>query len=156
MKYLSFLILFLGLTSLQAQETTPASGGDVSGSGGSISYTVGQLVYTTLTGTTGSAAQGVQQPFEIYVVTGIENSSITLVCSVYPNPTNDFIILQVEGFNKNDLSYHLCDMNGKVFEIKTIESIETKINMSNYTPATYILKVTDNDKEVKIFKIVKK
>ena len=61
-----------GLTSLQAQEAIPATGGEASGSGGSASYTVGQVVYTTNVGTNGnSVAEGVQQPYEISVVTGI-------------------------------------------------------------------------------------
>ncbi|RLD56213.1 MAG: T9SS C-terminal target domain-containing protein, partial [Bacteroidetes bacterium] len=75
MKIRNFMIvalLFLGLSNLQAQEVIPATGGEASGSGGSASYTVGQVVYTTNTGTNGnSVSQGVQQPYEISVVTGI-------------------------------------------------------------------------------------
>ena len=68
-------LLGLGLTGLQAQEAVLASGGDTSGSGGSISYSVGQVVYTTNTGTSGySVAEGVQQPYEISVVTSLDKS----------------------------------------------------------------------------------
>ena len=48
-------LLFLGLSNLQAQEAVPASGGEAGGSGGSVSYTVGQVVYTTKTGTNGNS-----------------------------------------------------------------------------------------------------
>jgi len=49
-----FVFLFIvGLTSLQAQETIPALGGNASVAGGSVSYTVGQVVYTTNTGADG-------------------------------------------------------------------------------------------------------
>ena len=68
------LLLGLGLTGLQAQTSVNATGGDASGSGGSVSYSVGQVVYTTNTGTSGSVAQGVQQPYEISVVTAIEEA----------------------------------------------------------------------------------
>ena len=45
-RLLSIVFLFIvGLTSLQAQETIPASGGNATGAGGSVSYTVGQVVY---------------------------------------------------------------------------------------------------------------
>ena len=58
---LFLLLLGFGLTA-QAQQATTATGGDATGSGGSAAYSVGQIVYTTHTGTTGSVAQGVQQP----------------------------------------------------------------------------------------------
>lgn len=81
---------------MHAQETPIASGGDATGSGGTVSYAVGQIVYATDTATTGSVAKGVQQPFEISVVTGINELGITLGVSVYPNPTTTFLHLQIE------------------------------------------------------------
>ena len=54
------LLLGLGLTA-QAQQATTATGGNASGSGGTVAYSVGQIVYTTNTGSTGSVAQGMQQ-----------------------------------------------------------------------------------------------
>ncbi len=51
------LLLGLGLTGLHAQESVNATGGNASGSGGSASYSVGQVVYTTNTGTNGSVTQ---------------------------------------------------------------------------------------------------
>jgi hypothetical protein len=150
------LLLIFGFTGLQAQEAIPASGGNASGSEGSVSYSVGQMVYTTNIGTNGSVAQGVQQPFEISVVTGLEDTEgISLRCSVYPNPTTDYLVLKVENFDKENLSYQLIDIKGKPLENKKITGIETSIVMSSLTPATYFLKVTQNNKEVKTFKIVK-
>ena len=64
------IVLFTtGLTVATAQESVSASGGEASGSGGSVSYSVGQLFYRIHTGTTGSVAEGVQQPYEISVIT---------------------------------------------------------------------------------------
>jgi hypothetical protein len=150
------LSLGLGLTGLQAQEAIPATGGNISGSGGSASYSVGQVVYTTNTGTNGSVVQGVQQPYEISNVTGIEEAKgITLQCSVYPNPTTDFMTLKAENFSLSTLTFQLYDLNGKLLENKKIESNETSIDMSNLNPATYFLKVVQSNKEVKTFKIIK-
>ena len=96
LKLSTLLLLGLGLIG-QAQETVPATGGNASGSGGSASYSIGQMVYTTNTGTNGSVAQGVQQPYEISVITGIEEAKgISLNCSAYPNPTIEFITLKVD------------------------------------------------------------
>ena len=153
LKLSAVLLLGLGLTGLQAQETIPATGGNASGSGGTVSYSVGQVVYTTNTGTNGSVAQGVQQPFEISVVTGIEQTAINLAISAYPNPTTDFLLLKVESEKLKDLSYQLYDLNGKLLQNKKIEGNETSIVMSNLVPATYFVKVTEGNKEVKTFKI---
>jgi len=156
LKLSAILFLGLGLTGLQAQEVIPASGGDASGSGGTVNYTLGQVIYTTNTGTNGSVAQGVQQPYEISFVSGIEQTKgIKLECTAYPNPTTDFLTLKVENYDNENLSYQLFDISGKLLENKKIESNETTITMIKLVPATYFLKVTDNQKEIKTFKIIK-
>ena len=144
-------------TAIRAQNAIPASGGNASGSGGTASYSVGQVIYTTNTSVTyGSVAQGVQQPFEISVITAIEQAEdITLVCSVYPNPARDFLTLKVENYDTERLSYKLFDANGKLLESKKLTGIETTISMANLLPNLYFLKVTDNQKEIKTFKIIK-
>lgn len=87
--FLCFLLLIgFSITILHAQATIPATGGNAAGSGGSVSYTVGQITCNFLSGTNGTIAQGVQQPYEISVVTAIETArEISLECTVYPNPT---------------------------------------------------------------------
>lgn len=156
-KLCTILLLGIGLTRLQAQEAIPASGGNASGSGGSASYTVGQLVYTTNTGTSGSVAQGVQQPFEISVITGLEEAkAITLQCSAYPNPANDYLTLKIEGELETQCVVYLYDINRKLIQSQKITGNETTIIMRNLVPATYFLKVIQGNKEVKTFKIIKK
>ena len=155
LKLSAILLLGLGLTGLQAQESVNVNGGNASGSGGSASYSVGQVVYTTNTGTGGSLTQGVQQPFEISVVTGIEQTAINLAISAYPNPTFDFLQLKVETEKFKDLSYQLYDMNGKLLQNKKITGKLTSIAMSNFVTATYFVKITEGNKEIKSFKIIK-
>ena len=161
LKLSAVLLLGLGLTELQAQESVNATGGDASGSGGSASYSVGQVVYTTNTGTNGSVAQGVQQPFEISVVNAIEESKgINLSVSAYPNPTTDYLTLEVDNSVKTNhdlsqLSYQLYDMSGKLLQSKKITGNQTSIVMSNLVPATYFVKVIQGNKEVKTFKVIK-
>ena len=71
----SILLLGLGLTALQAQEVISASGGDASGGGSSVSCSYGQMVYSINIGTNGSVAEGVQQPYEISLVSNTINIS---------------------------------------------------------------------------------
>jgi hypothetical protein len=155
-KLCAVFLLGIGLTSLHAQESIPTSGGDVSGNGGSVSFSVGQLVYITNTGTDGSAAQGVQQPFEISVISEFEEAKrISVQCSVYPNPTKDYLTLKIENVVLTTLIFSLYDSNGKLLESKKIEDEETNLVLGNLIPGDYFLKVTDDNKEVKSFKIIK-
>lgn len=152
----ALLLLTLGLTGLHAQETISVTGGNATSSGGSVSYSIGQIVSTTNTGSNGSVAQGVQQPFEISVVTGIEHvKEINLNCSAYPNPTTDYLILKVDNYDKEIFYYQLYGMNSKLLENKKVKANETSIVMRNLVPAIYFVKVTIGNKEVKIFKIIK-
>lgn len=156
LKLSTVLLLGLGLTGLQAQQSVNAIGGNASGSGGTASYSVGQVVYTTNTGTNGSVAQGVQQPYEISVVTAIEESNgINLSVTAYPNPTSDFLALRIDDFDISNLSYHLYDMKGKLLQSEKITGNPTNIVTSSLVPATYFVKVIQGNKEVKTFKILK-
>ncbi len=161
LKLSTILLLGLGLTTLQAQESVNATGGDASGSGGSVSYTVGQVVYTTNTGTTGSVASGVQQTYEISTVNGLENAKdISLMVTAYPNPVANNLTLRVENDELSSLSFQLYDMNGKLLEDRKITGIQTSIAMGNLVPATYFLKVVQTkhaspQQVIKSFKIIK-
>ena len=156
LKLSAILLLGLGLTGLQAQTAVPATGGNATGDGGKVSYSVGQVVFTTNKGTNGSLAQGVQQPFEISVVTAIEeDKGINLTVLAYPNPTIDYLTLKIDELEISYLSYQLFDMNGKLLQSEKITSNQTSIVMSNLVPSTYFVKVTESNKEVKTFKIIK-
>lgn len=155
-KLSAILFLGFGLTGLQAQTAVPTSGGDASGIGGSSSYSIGQIVYTTNIGASGSVAQGVQQPFEISVITGLkEAKDLNLSVLAYPNPTTYFLNLKVENYENTNLSYQLYDISGKLLEIKKITDNETRIAMNNLVPAIYFVKVSQGNKDVKTFKIIK-
>lgn len=154
---LSVLLFFcIGLFSLHAQEGLPTAGGNASGSGGTVSFSVGQINYTTSTSTSGSVAAGVQQPYEISIIIGIEQTNeVDLYYSVYPNPAIDEITLKVEKGDLSNMSYQLYDINGKLLENKILTERETTIVMKNLLPATYFLRVSLNDNEMKLFKIIK-
>ena len=144
-------------TVLQGQEVIPATGGNTVGSGGSVSYTVGQITYSTISGANGKVAQGVQQPYEISVVTAVRNTEeINLKCSVYPNPTSDITNLVFESPDFENLRIRLFDINGVLLQDKKVETRETEISLENLSSSVYFLKVILNNKEVKIFKIIKK
>ncbi|MBP1673430.1 MAG: Protein of unknown function precursor [Bacteroidetes bacterium] len=139
-----------------AQTSTNTSGGNGSGNGGTVSFTVGQVSYHTLKASNGSVAEGVQQPFEISVLSVLEEmDQILLHIQTYPNPTTDFLSLSISNMEITDLSYQLFDIQGKMVLNEKIHNALTSINMGDLVPSTYILKVIQNNKELKTFKIIK-
>lgn len=159
LKIIALLLSGLGLTGLKAQEAISVSGGDASGSGGSAGYSIGQVVYTTNTGPNGSVSQGVQQPYEISVVTEVEKiKGIELLISAFPNPATDYLTLNIETPSRIDiqsLSYQLFSMSGTLLETNKIIGNQTIIEMNNRVSATYFLSVTNENKTLKTFKIIK-
>jgi len=154
-KLIALLLLGIGFNQGYAQQASIASGGDASGSGGSVAYSAGQIVYTTTIETTGSVAQGVQQPFEIQATLGIDTHHINLSFSVYPNPAVAMLTLNIGDFDYSNATYQLFDLNGKLLSDRKIIENSTNIPMEIYPQAIYLLHVIDNNKTLKTFKIIK-
>jgi hypothetical protein len=151
-----FLFLAVSLLKVSAQEGLNGSGGNATGTGGSVSYSIGQLLYHTHSGTNGSVAEGVQQPFEISVVTGTEDAGdIGLAVLAYPNPAADLLLLKVETLEWRDLSYQLYGLDGKLLLTNSLKALETPIDMRSYVSGCYVLRVFSGTRPIKEFKIVK-
>jgi hypothetical protein len=156
---LNFLMItfFIGLSEvISAQQAITAGGGSATGDGGSVSYTVGQIAFRSISGTDAVITQGVQQPYEISVVTAIRKiEEITLESIVYPNPTMGKVKLVLGSYDNEDLRFRLTDINGALLQDKIIENKETEISMENLSSSVYFLKVIRKNREVKVFRIVK-
>jgi hypothetical protein len=101
-------------------------------------------------------AQGVQQPYEISVLTAIDAAKdISLIFSVYPNPTTDFLTLKIMNYDMENLSYWLYDVSGNLIETRKISAGETQISMTNQLSGTYFLKITEVNKDIKTLKIIR-
>lgn len=149
------LLLSIGITS-QAQQATTASGGDITGSGGTVAYSIGQVIYTTNSADSGTVSQGVQQAYEIYTL-GIQETELNISLSVFPNPTADYLTLQINGYTDERLSYQLFDIQGKLVNNGQVNTQQTQINTASFSSGTYLLKVVHREnKTVQSFKIIKK
>ncbi len=154
-KIIPLLFVLIGSLHLYAQEAVATTGGNATGSSGSVSYTVGQVAYNTPTGSTGSVAQGVQQPFEIFTLMGAEFSNITVNAVAYPNPTHSTLTIAITNYSLESMKYQLIDIMGRAMMENSISEPETLLNMDSLPAATYLLKLIDNNREIKTFKIIK-
>lgn len=159
MKYpISYLIIFFLMgfqINSSAQASVTSGGGNSSGTGGAISFTIGQTAFSSISSPLGSITQGVQQPFEISVMTGIENQSILLSWSVYPNPVDHNLTLNIGNYDGEKFSYNLFDVNGNLLEDERISGIETTISMADFLSGIYFIRVHNKGMVVKTFKVIK-
>ncbi len=164
MKQLRVYTLFLlGSGAVYAQEALLTAGAEASSSIGTVSYSVGQLLYSTDTGTTGSASQGVQQPYQGSITLGNGVTATVVNFSLYPNPTTDKLILTTESLEHFTLNIHLYDITGKVLRAQALTENTTTIRMEDLPSATYFLQiyatpkkgVSSNQEIIRIAKIIK-
>lgn len=148
------LAMMLVSFGLQAQVSMNAAGGNATGDGGSVSYSIGQMAFSANAGTNGSVTEGVQQPYEISVLSVSEQAE-NISLSAYPNPSTDYLYL-TSSEEISDLSYQLFDMNGRLLQSEKIVGNQTNIYMQDLVSATYFVKVNQGNKTVKTFKIIKK
>ena len=153
-------ILCSFVNKLSAQEAISSASGKASGSGGESNYSVGQIVYTSITGSGGTVSQGVLQSFDISVVTGIAKTNISLRLSAFPNPTTNYLTLSigedVDSISKSSaLNFQLYNMNGRLIREAPLANQLTKIEMETLPESTYFLMITENQVTIKTFKIVK-
>jgi hypothetical protein len=156
MKHTSFVIIAFLLSGIAvyAQEVVTTAGSYVETSSGSLNWTVGEAVIETITNGTNTLTQGFQQSkLTVTAITDLKDSRIEL--SVYPNPTSDFLSIEVKTDKQRDLLLRLFDLNGRLILLKKMAGNKQTINMQNYSPATYILKVTEANKEIRTYQIVK-
>ena len=157
----TFFVLFIAsisfVTNSYSQQNVVVAGGKAEGSGGTSSYSIGQIVYTSLSGTDQYAVQGIQQPYEITTLGNEEFTGINLAMTAYPNPTVDVLNLVVTTDKWDNLSYNLFDINGKtVSKNSPITVSETTVPMQGLNQGIYFLAVNSSNKTIKTFKIIKK
>ena len=99
--------------------------------------------------------QGIQQAYVITTLSNPELTALMLSVQTYPNPTTDIIVLALTNVELTDLSYVLYDINGRTIANALVNQAQTQIGMQNLTSGVYILKVNQNNAELKTFKIIK-
>ncbi|MGB0369017.1 MAG: T9SS type A sorting domain-containing protein [Flavobacteriales bacterium] len=146
-------LLCCGLSVAGYGQSSVLSGGaDASGSGGSVSYSVGQVGYVN-SGSGTTVAAGVQQPFEISDISGIAGGRPSINAQVYPNPTVGSVVLRSENTTA-PIYYMLYNINGKLVANGNVSGQKNTIDLSQLTPATYMLEL-EQENTYGTFKIIK-
>jgi hypothetical protein len=136
------------------QNSVNTSGASVSNSSGSLSYSIGQVAYQTVTNTSGSVSQGVQQAYVISML-NLEEKAFNFSLSTFPNPTTDILNLRVGNYNHESMSFILFDAAGKIIAEEKITQQETVLDIKMLPTATYFVEVHHEGKKIQTFKIIK-
>lgn len=141
--------------SFFSQSSIAPLGENAYGSSGNISYSVGQIDYESFTGTNSRVHQGVQQPFEFFSFASIEEIDLPFTLEFGPNPTKNEVFISVTDYYKNDLEYVVTDSEGRTIMAKTSLNEKSILNFENRSPGTYLLIISNNQKQIKTYKILK-
>jgi hypothetical protein len=156
-KFVIFLSAITVSIQLYPQSSINAGGGGVTNSAGSISFSIGQLVNSIMTKTSGTIMTGIQLPYEILVISGVDNSFIDLQIKVFPNPATDYLIIETDlSFLTSEMFYAVIDGSGKVIISNKVVNSTTAIPVNNLIYGVYFLQIRQGAQLIKSFKIIKK
>lgn len=151
MKHILPLILALFPVGLIAQQNTVSSGGDATGSGGSVSFSIGQVDYNHASSSSGEVNQGVQQPYELFLVSLEE--ALAEAISVFPNPFTNQLILRVS--EANGYHYRLLDASGRLVLEGNCQGTETAVDVSQLQSGNYQFTLFNASQQVLVYKLIK-
>jgi hypothetical protein len=140
---------------VSAQQSANTSGKNVSQNNTSVSYSIGEVYYNTTTTLSSVITQGIQQPYEIYLISGIGNEKDVQLITAFPNPTSSTIKIVIQDIKIDGLNYKLYDLLGKEILSGDITSNQTEVDLNNLMPAVYFIKVFRYNSTIKYFKIIK-
>jgi hypothetical protein len=106
-------------------------------------YAVGPYFYGNKTA---SKVTSIGETVTTYTSTvSIEEQEIS--ANIFPNPTNDLLIIQLNGLNKLDTKLELLDLNGRTIIEQSILQGSTigYINVSTVYQGNYLLKITNGN-----------
>jgi hypothetical protein len=150
-----FVFLVALALGVIAQQAVVSSGNYHENSAGSVSWGLGETVIQTFSTENAIITQGFQQT-RLTITSVSEMPGLSFSVTAYPNPTHNFVNLKVERENVEDIKYDIYDLNGRVVLKGIMESNPAQINFSDLRPGVYIIRLTENNKELKSFKVVKK
>ena len=95
-----------------------------------------------------------QQTYQIFSL-GINQSELNISLAVFPNPTYDNLNIEIKDFNNENLSYELFDIQAKLLATGLITSKQTQISLITLPPSAYFMHISQKNKKIQSFKIIK-
>jgi len=150
---LAFVLPYFALSQSSGAVLASSSGDSFNNSTFQLNWSLGEVTIETYNSETYVLTQGFHQ--NNYIITSINDFSKNIELSVYPNPTTNYLTLQVDEFKTATLNYTLSDVDGKSLLSAQINNNLEKIDVSRFATGTYILFIKGDNQIIKSFKIIK-
>ena len=138
---------------INAQSGFVSLGADVSANNASMSFSAGQVDYQSIL--YGLLTQGNQQPFEYYNAS-IEKSFVSsLQFSLFPNPVNNILNLDIKNPNDLEINYKITDVQGRLILENKYTTLNQNIHTSLWQAGMYFITFYNGNISVNTYKIIK-
>jgi hypothetical protein len=159
MNRLLLLILFFATGSASGQTLYPEVFSCFGGYGETesvqLTWTAGEPLFTTVENSSNILTQGFNQTLIVAeIISGIEMVP-DFNLRVFPIPASDYVNLSFQGDHPENLYLYLLDLNGKLLLIRKITKDHEEVDVSGFSPGMYLMRITDNKKNVRLYKIQK-
>jgi len=155
MKISVLIIVMHCALDFYAQQGVMTTGQQLSGIGGQASVSLGQTDFIFASAMDYSMSQGVQQPYEISVVTSVTSNSISLGAIVFPNPTNDAFTIKIPEANNGTLTFQIFAADGRLIEAAMLVQWQTIVSSVEWAQGSYYVRISDENGRQNIMKIIK-
>ena len=157
-KNLKLLLLFylfgMGFLYLNAQSVISSAGGNFNNDKAMIQWTLGENTVETINNNDHVLTQGYNQP-TIEVKALATNDKNDFNCNVYPNPTNDYLVIDLKYKEVANTSFELLNPDGKRILQDELSQTLNYLSLKNIPAGYYLLKIHDQNQKSQIFKIIK-
>jgi|GEM_PF-5140182 len=154
-KHLLLIVLSLTVFSeVQAQQEVLTSSGEVSGSTGTSTFSIGQFIMFSGSNSGGTIIPGALQTYEIFNL-HVDESQFKYAFMVYPNPTVDFVFIEIGDYPNQSFSAVLSNSEGKIIGKYNLQLKENKIDTSHLGSGVYYLRILENEnKPIADYKLI--
>lgn len=137
--------------SVSAQEVVSAQGDSYSNASANVDFTIGEVIINTGTDGTNDITQGFHQTNWNFL--GLEDHAPNYEAIIFPNPTEDVLNIRTSSFE--NVTYTLCDAQGKLVMQDMLSAEQTAIQISQLAPGSYSLTLNNETQNLKTFKLIK-
>ncbi len=118
---------------------------------GNVDFDPGPAVYTLTSSVNFNGSAYIHKMSQAPV--GIIENSLKSNVFIYPNPTNEFLNIELENLDK--INIEIANALGQVVFEEMIEFKNAKLNIENLKPGLYFLKIIKEDEIIATQKIIK-
>lgn len=149
--FAALLISISANTQSLAPEIIASSGDYFTSATIKLNWTLGEMVTETYSFGGEILTQGFQQAN--FLFTSIEETAENNEITIFPNPFSD--IINVNTGEYKGLQLIVYGLDGIALIEKKVAKSNTQLDFSSFSPGMYFIRLSDGQKEIKVFKIQK-